>query len=345
MRYAWLLLMFIVLPGCWSHQAARPREGVVAAIQDRDDAIWPARDTVRLRELMDRTPREVYTLRARDGLSAEALAEEDREVLKPTTEVVYKGVHARNLLRLTKKPEATGSAGRVGYVLTGFNPNGFLISSRTLENIERRRLIAAKLRPPVTQPKRSSPEELAKIKFELVDNTALHLEDGLPVCIPDPRDGWKGVLIHLQSLGANDYEPRVLEEFRRRGWAVIDIKPQSFIPSPIPEGWYEEIRSLRAEYQSLSAELFQAPPEPPHSTVRTPQDGTRTIRGSSRSRSASANSTAAGSRRATTWTTPGPRPRLRVRSTMAWPARRTRWSRFWTTSIPSGPICTGYPRQ
>jgi len=258
MRVILFVVLLALLSGCWSHEAARPQSGLVTERGSLSEVAWPARDTERVRELMERTPREIFTLRLREGVDPASISDSDREAVKPTAEVVYKAIHARNLLRLVKQPEKdpNGFIQRMEFMFMGFKPNGYLISSRTLEALEKRKAVEARLRPDAPPTKPSSPEVLAKVKFEMVDNSALHLESGLPVHIPEPREGVKGLLIHLQSLGANDYEPQVLDEFRKRGWAVVDLKPQSFITSPVPEEWYDEIKSLETEYRDLMKGVF-----------------------------------------------------------------------------------------
>jgi hypothetical protein len=80
----------------------------------------------------------------------------------------------------------------------------------------------------------------------------LLLGAGKPIRIPLPQsiggdapERATGVLLHFQSLGGNDFEPKVLDEFKRRGWLVINFMTESFIDSPVPPEWEDEVRSLR----------------------------------------------------------------------------------------------------
>lgn len=254
-----LLALLTLLTGCWSHQPAHPRAGAVEPVAPLAAAVWPARDTEQVRVIMEQTPAEFIEVKLRPGVDECSLHEIEKGMLGPTYLVKYKGVHARNLLRIYEKPKHESALGTASFsfLFMGFEPNGFLMSSRTLEAGKARRELETKLNPKSAAPLHfvSTDDE----KLTRIDISHLHLEDGLPVFIPPPTAApVKGLVIHLQSLGANEYEPKVLEEFRRRGWAVIDIKPQSYIRSPIPEAWHAEIRDLAVEYKQLQDEIYAA---------------------------------------------------------------------------------------
>ncbi|HYE61908.1 MAG TPA: hypothetical protein VD997_07915 [Phycisphaerales bacterium] len=253
-----LLALLAVLSGCWSHQPARPRAAIVESRQ-LDEAAWPARDTQQLRTILEQTPDSIHIWRRRDGVEESALNDAERQLIAPTNTVAYKGIHARNLLRIFKRPDSAGGLvgwAEWGYLFMGFQPNGFIVSSRTLENAAKSEALRANLAPPL-RVKLPAPKPEANPRIEPLDLTHLHLDEGLPVYIPEPSaNPVRGVILHLQSLGANEYEPKVLDEFRERGWAVIDLKPQSYIRSPIPEAWHEEIRTLEARHRDLQAEVY-----------------------------------------------------------------------------------------
>ncbi len=230
------------------------------------EGVWPARAVEPLTAIHDATPDKVYLFRVKDGVDPATLSDAERKIVeKPHYELAYKGIHGVNLLRLFKEKEAAkpGDLNAVfdfTHLFVGFKPNGAILSSRTLDSIARRRALEKDLNPviPVVAP---DAKAIAKAKLEGVDSSHLYLDDGLPVRIPPAKPGVRprGLVIHLQSLGGNEYEPKVLQEFERRGWAVIDLKGQSYIHSPISQSSHEEIRALGARTRELASEIFQTP--------------------------------------------------------------------------------------
>ncbi len=230
---------------------------------------WPARDVEPLVPLFEATPDRIPFYKIKDGVDPATLSDDERKLVeKARYELEYKGIHGVNLLRLYKRRPPTKSDDfsallDFGFLFVGFHSNGAIISSRTLEVIEQRRKLDQALAVPVA-PDPEKTEKAAEQRIEEVLEAPLYPDSGLPVYIPPAKEGFKpkGLLIHVQSMGANDYEPKVLKEFERRGWAVIDIKPQDYINSPIPESTYEEIRTLDAKLRELRKEIFvRQPPE------------------------------------------------------------------------------------
>jgi hypothetical protein len=268
-----LLLASLLLPACWSHHAARPR--TLATAQHATppahlpaDA-WPARSTEPLQTLYDNTPDKVFSYRIAEGVKPDSLTDQERALVEsPAYTVKYKGFHANLLLRIYATPDdlgqkwdEEGSAGLqllIDTLYVGFSPNARAISSRTLEGIARRDELARKMAPPepasdTPQPKRKEPPRVEYI----TDAARLRLDEGLPLRIPAPASTPpKGLVIHLQSLGGNEFEPKVLQEFRNRNWAIIDIKTQTNITSPVPDAWYEEINKLIIEEREIAKEVF-----------------------------------------------------------------------------------------
>jgi alpha-beta hydrolase superfamily lysophospholipase len=229
------------------------------------EGVWPARAVEPLTPIHDATPDKVYLFKVKDGVDPATLSDAERTIVeKPHYEVAYKGIHGVNLLRLFKedaaKPGDLNAVFDFTHLFVGFKPNGAILSSRTLDSIARRRALEKDLNPviPVVAP---DAKAVAKVKLEGVDSSHLYLDDGLPVRIPPAKDGFrpKGLVIHLQSLGGNEYEPKVLQEFERRGWAVIDLKGQTSIMSPISQSSHGEIRALGEKARALAKEVFVIP--------------------------------------------------------------------------------------
>jgi dienelactone hydrolase len=289
MRFPKCLVLALFLPalaGCWSHTRADPQD-VGTPTPLAADA-WPKRDPDAVRPLLEATPREVYSYKVIDGVDPTTLSEDERDsVEKPEYIVTYKGLQANGLLRIfeeqrDEKSDITVTVhGRgtqkvtfsdvMNGLILGFTPNAHLMSSRTLESAARRADLLAKLEPPPDPTEASLSVVRGKMpapKIEVVEAThKLHLEYGLPIRIPPVRpDGKKpsGLIIHLHAIAGNPYEPQVMDELRNRGWAVIDIKTETEIQSPIPESTYAEIVKLETENRALGRELYAPVVDPKH---------------------------------------------------------------------------------
>jgi len=231
---------------------------------------WPARDIEVARQLLAKTPTElmgdvlIEVSAGSDTSSDRTMPRTILELVRPSgIKVAYAGLHGQGLLRLLEWPSFHGDLAmtrrheerrKALRASIGFEPNGRIITSRTLQD-------------PFTKLRRK--EQGAAIAFaaDVLDITnstmtvvtRTHdaaLDDGVPIRIPDRAEVAavlqpRGLILHLQSLASNPFEPRVLKEFTRRGWIVIDISTQSQVFPPLtPE------QSVRlALIESLAVEI------------------------------------------------------------------------------------------
>lgn len=279
-----LALILPTLSGCWSHSPARPRalDASPAAPATPPAALppgaWPRRDVEVVRPLLERTPREVFGYGVRDGVDPATLTQEETNLVRrPEYVVHYQGLHADCLLRIYEDPPPTETPGLSAFInglMNGFTPNTRIVSSRTLESRTRRADLEERLSPP--PPTESVPRNSAAgttslsmvapaapmPRIQALDlDDRLYLESGLPIRIPAAGEGGsvgkkpRGVIIHLHALAGNEFEPKVMEAFKKRGWVEISIKTQTEIECPIPEGWHAEIVRLTAESRELSRQI------------------------------------------------------------------------------------------
>lgn len=122
----------------------------------------------------------------------------------------------------------------------GFVPNGRIATSRSFEDP-----LSKLAEENVNGPYVALVDLLHKerVPFEVsADALICKPEAGVPICIPPALNStttngtpakYKGVLIHLQSIAPNPFEPKVLAEFKNRGWCVVDIATQSTVLPPL----------------------------------------------------------------------------------------------------------------
>jgi hypothetical protein len=266
-----MMLMLAWVPligtGCWSFDRART-DGAHMALGETPTTIpddrWPARDIEVVRPFFEATPREVFGYRIREGVDSSTLsAAEKSSICNPEYSVVYKGLHGRGLLRIfDEHTDAITSVVRRIFerypeeVVFGFKPNARMISSRTVSGAKLAQERYERLRIPdddVPSPSRAGAARPTNIE-PVSTASDIWLTAGKPLRIPPPREGgtpWRGLILHFHASASNPYEPRVMDEFRRRGWAVVDLATETSIETPIPEKWASEIRTLRIEAQSL----------------------------------------------------------------------------------------------
>ncbi len=269
-----LATLLALLPGCWSFQEGSqglPREAPAAAMQPSD---WPPRDLAPVQELLASTPDEIHWYTLAKGADPEKLTESERSLLKTMgTRITYKGIHGKGLLRVVeslREPDpkgdddgAPGFAALIDFLTSGFSPNAYWLTSKTLEGIrefdERSALFASPTddAPGILPP--PTPEDTTKANIEqAVPQTELHLQQGMYIRFP-ARAGkdkpYRGVVVHLNAMFGNEYEVKTLDEFRERGWAVIDLKPTSQIAPPVPPQWAELGRKSIQERRELIARI------------------------------------------------------------------------------------------
>ncbi len=259
--------------GCWSYRPTT-QPIAVARVAGPDVTTWPTRDVKPLKAILEKTPKAIYHFGLLVGVDRTTLTEAEKKLVESKTEVQYKGIHGRSLLRIFDwKIEPRVSDGsspsewfkdRLG---PGFPANARTISSRTLSAAEDEK--AKELRLYVEAPK--APEfpgmkprvhETSLIFAEIVPRVlqvprdeSIHIDSGKPIRIPPIKQSgeYKGLVLHFQAISYNEFEPRVLEEFERRGWAVIDISTESSTQPPLSEEQIEGYKkSLASDYEILA---------------------------------------------------------------------------------------------
>jgi hypothetical protein len=272
LRAIWLLVVFAALAmlgGCWSHRAGSSKRLAGVPTYPAADA-WPARDIEVAREAMVKTgfgtgldvgvvihgPRDAA---ARDR-SQTAKAPKSLVRFKPPL-VLYAGLHGQGLVRMldeydprelrdTKERREAESRRDQIRESVGFDRNGMLLTSRTLED-------------PIQQVTREAKRGYREMILEIVsaepetrrwalDNFDSSLSEGVSFRVP-PRDevartpppGPRGLLIHLHSLAPNPFEPRTMRAFRERGWIVVDIATQSSVLPALTSEQRNRLERLR----------------------------------------------------------------------------------------------------
>jgi hypothetical protein len=282
------------LAGCWTYTPAAPLAGTAPAITPIPEDAWKPRDIRVLQPLLDATPSEIHRYKVRDGVDPGTLSEADRkQVAKVEDRIVYKGIHGKGLVRVfeteikgvhrpdtsgtyqpfTAKSESRQSQGRLeGYVqeqIYGFVGNARVITSRTVENpllqetLENDRFLREIAS--VSQP------DAKVVESGVAADTLVYA--GVPVRIPPPRaEGepkYRGLILHIHAIRGNEYEPKVMDELVRRGWAIVDFQTQTQLDPPLTpdqKSLEREMLETRREVHRRDLELAKQ-----HSNSAWPQ--------------------------------------------------------------------------
>ncbi len=268
-RTAYRLLAMCLLgagfiSGCWTKHTANPAR-LTAAPEYPPANAWPPRRRDAMLPLLAATtveklePTQPPTSPATIRKAAPfALAKIDSSPAKtaatpstqriarisvvPSNKCGYAAMHGDVLLRLFERDPIIPSEKDRNIDLVnvyGFIPNGRIATSRSFED-PLGRLADENYKGPYIAMLDLLHKE--RVPFEVsADALISKPEAGVPICIPpapdsantSPTTRYKGVLIHLQSLAPNPFEPRVLEEFRKRGWCVVDIATQTTVLPPL----------------------------------------------------------------------------------------------------------------
>ncbi len=278
-------MALLALPGCWSyHEARGPRPAgdrsttlarTMALSGAADDlprpvepSDWPARDLGVAQALLERTPEQILDFTVAPGFDEQKLTEADREYLgKWDRRVAHKGIYGAGLLRVIepKDPDAKPSAlGQLfADIFMGFSPNAYFITSldignpglaeRVRERVEETAALQTVSSERVVNSAHSGGLRSAEIdtKILLEEGTALRLP---PLRTPD-QPPFRGVVVRMTALAGNEYERKVVEEFERRGWAVVHIETRtSARPYPTP-AMIARAREVEAEIAEVRRQL------------------------------------------------------------------------------------------
>ncbi|MFO0857514.1 MAG: hypothetical protein U0640_09195 [Phycisphaerales bacterium] len=276
----------LALAGCWTKHKADPAR-LLASPQYPSASAWPPRDRNAVLPLLAATKVEVLEPVSTTQVRKEAafpLSNPDSAAHKSTTQAAtsrvarisvrpsakcgYAAMHGDVLLRLYERDPVIPAPKDAKIDLAdvyGFVPNGRIATSRSFEDPLNK----------LTEENYNGPYvalvdllHKARVLFEVSADALINKpEAGVPIYIPPPtpnQSRYKGILIHLQSLAPNPFEPRVLEEFRSRGWCVVDIATQSTVLPPITNETQtlanisKQLKAARASDDAALAKIFDS---------------------------------------------------------------------------------------
>lgn len=225
-----------------------------------------------VRELAERTPEVIHRWVLSPGSDLDSISKQDRVTLESSVvNVTYQGIHGWGLLRVldprdvTLTPEdeqAAALRSYFGFLFTGFTPNAHWLTSRTIDG----------LREEIERATSFFPDDVEPAGLTLAIDPAATP----PAILPNPRYGeyllwmgmdirlppeaepnrpYRGMVLHLNAMFGNEYEVRTLDEFRRRQWAVIDLKPSSQVRAPIPIQWHEALIEAERRRVEITARI------------------------------------------------------------------------------------------
>ena len=231
------------------------------------------------------------SLRSSGFFSGPSLVEQMR---RPEWKVTYKGLHGVCLVRVLERPSveeseaggasALGSSNRswsdlLDTLSDGFVPNARSMSSRTISGAAASEARRARMPKSATdqvfgtfptdlRDNNSETKELLKQTTRRVETDAIWLTAGKPIRVPDvKKEGeppYRGVVLHFTAMYGNPYEPKVMEAFRKRGWAVFDLSTEKTIEPPLVEPWLQRAAEARAKsdaiWKTIKADVEQGVP-------------------------------------------------------------------------------------
>ena len=256
LRFVLLGLTAGLLSGCFCYGAGRvadePGERLPAEI-------WAARDLEVVRPFLKRTPERIDGLRFlhvahdRDGADAADPKGASRNLFERTLRYTVESAQFRGngLLRVYTN-HLSDPENSLTLTALGFDPNAAFLTSREIESSWfQRRLV----------------ETSESDNAFLEEGMQLRLQRELP---DEPR----GTLIYFTAMLGNDYERRVIESLRERGWVILGISTRSRISPPQRPEHAERIAELAskvARLRRLAAETWAhllRDPEIPFSEYR-----------------------------------------------------------------------------
>ncbi|MBS0195372.1 MAG: hypothetical protein JSR77_01305 [Planctomycetes bacterium] len=246
--------------GCW-HTTSANTDRMSAAPATISAEAWPKRDAEPVRTLAERTPGYIYDYCLSSPTPDwskidEAVAE---RLKSPKFVVEYVGLHGNGLIRIFSKPtkphdDYEAISRTFQSLLTGFIPNATYVSSRTLganPSASVRAEASAYDRPNGFLRDTGKPYEVCNAANECFLESGIDLRFP-PHAVSTPR----GLILHLQSLAGNDYEPQVLDYLRSRGWAVIDIKTATGVTPPVRPADTARVAELDPQIAAVNMQLF-----------------------------------------------------------------------------------------
>lgn len=195
-------------PGCaWYAPAAADRVFEPAPALAADRALWPARNTTRLEQIVDMGP-DVLSLRVKHDRLVDGRVVKTPKRLPPK-ETAYSGLYGRGIIRAYKPDNS--EPGKL--VSSGFC---FFSGIDAGADGAKRKWSAVRGR----QPRNGDEKQLWSVNLR---GTWMRLDE------PADRPA-KGLVVHLTSYGGYRFEKPVLEELVSRGWAVLWVDSSTVKP-------------------------------------------------------------------------------------------------------------------
>lgn len=234
------------LVGCFTYSAGQHDVESRAAFNSEH---WPTRDVDAVRSFHEDTPNRIFRYALKPGVELEDVNPEYAPGVNQIPDYV---VHAnilteRGMARLfTDNHESTFESWDER--LFGFSPNATFLSCHEVRNPR-----FAKRMAELDEGPNANDRMLGHFAPGItITRTArrVALTRGVQMHIPlEIEADVRGILIHFTALYGNDYERRVLDTLRDRGWVVLSVSTESAItpPPPLHSKSETELMQLRAD--------------------------------------------------------------------------------------------------
>lgn len=232
-RFALLGLTVGLLSGCFCYGAGRVTDEPGKRLPAE---IWAARDLEVVRPFLKRTPERIdgsrlpHVAHERDGADAADPKGASSNMFERTLRYTIESAQLRGngLLRVYTN-HLSDPEDPLSLIALGFVPNAAFLTSREVESSRFQRRLD---------------ETSDSDNAFLEEGMQLHLQRELP---DEPR----GTLIYFTAMLGNDYERRVIESLRERGWVILAISTRSRINPPQRPEYAERIAELASKVARL----------------------------------------------------------------------------------------------
>ncbi len=249
------------LAGCFTYSAGQHDVAARASLHSEH---WPARDVDAVRSFHEDTPNRIFRYALKPGIELEEVNPEYALRVSERPDYI---VHA-NVLTERGVARLYTDYGQSMFQswdeqLYGFTPNASFLSSHATQSPRFIENMAELDKGPD-----ASDRMLEYFAPGItITRTArrVALTRGVQMHIPlDIEADVRGILLHFTALYGNDYERRVLDTLRDRGWVVLSVSTESSITPPPPPHSKSttELKQLRAdvmaELQTVTSQRVNA---------------------------------------------------------------------------------------
>lgn len=261
-------LLSMVLSGCYvastgsNERMTQPPVMVAASVWPRlpmrelEEVLWAYPD---VQPLTPSPPRETPRAARVVGGAGEIGAGMRRAASASPTAALRVHRHAGAIVKLNVDEDGrpADNPPDLMAMFIGFTPNGYVqtglgfgtAKERLSALIRERERMASVLNPSAGANRITQPFCAPTVVVEERSGYGTGIGFRFPTVLPEkPR----GVVLHLWALGANPYERQVMDEFRRRGWVIVDIDPDDGIDRDINEDTVERVLELEDRKSELA---------------------------------------------------------------------------------------------